>query len=462
MSAGSLFEAPLSVVNVGLERFLAPIRAHGADAFGVRWRPPERPPLPVAERRRLESLTDVPNRRALDRLLNSRPFLVDVRPAREVIPELDDSLILHAGPPLGWEEMIGPMRGAVIGALQFEGLARDAESAEALAASDRVRFSPNHHHAAVGPMAGITSASMPLWVVENRTFGNRAYANLNEGLGKVLRYGSFAAPVIKRLRWTADVLAPSLAAALERHGPLDLTALAAEALSMGDELHNRNRAATSLLTRRLAPSLAATTPNAETLREVFAFLDGNDHFYLNVSMAAAKATADASRGIDDSSLVVCMSRNGKDFGIQVAGRGDRWFTGPAQMVDGLYLPGFGPGDAAPDMGDSVITETVGLGGFAMAAAPAIVQFVGGSARLATETTTAMHDITVGEHDLLRVPGMDFRGVPVGIDVVRVVDSGILPVINTGIAHREPGVGMIGAGLVAPPAACFVDALATFR
>ncbi|MDD9987226.1 MAG: DUF1116 domain-containing protein [Spirochaetaceae bacterium] len=462
MSARALFDAPLSVVNVGLERFLAPIRAHGADVVGVQWRPPENVPLPVSERRRLDALTDAPNRQAFDRLLRSRPFLVDVRPAGEVIRELGDGLILHAGPPLGWEAMIGPMRGAVIGALQFEGLAGDAKAAEALAGSGRVRFAPNHHYAAVGPMAGVTSASMPVWVVENRPFGNRAYASLNEGLGKVLRYGAFAPPVIDRLRWTAEVLAPSLARALETHGPLDLTTLAAEALAMGDELHNRNRAATSLFTRRLAPSLAATTPRSETLRQVFEFLDGNDHFYLNISMAAAKATADAARGIEDSSLVVCMSRNGRDFGIQVAGRGDRWFTGPAQMVDGLYLPGFGPGDAAPDMGDSVITETVGLGGFAMAAAPAIVQFVGGSARLATETTTAMHDITVGEHDALRVPGMDFRGVPVGIDLVRVVDSGILPVINTGIAHREAGVGMIGAGLVAPPAACFADALASFR
>ena len=262
MSAGTLFDAPLSVVNVGLEHFLAPIRAHGTDAVGVRWRPPESAPLPVSERRRLEALTDVPNRRALDRMLASRPFLVDVRPAREVIPELADGLILHAGPPIEWERMIGPMRGAVIGALQFEGLAGDAETAEALAGSGRIRFAPNHHHAAVGPMAGITCASMPVWVVENRTFGNRAHANLNEGLGKVLRYGAFAAPVIERLRWTADVLAPSLARALDNHGPLDLTALAAEALSMGDELHNRNRAATSLFTRRIAATdLEATLRN---------------------------------------------------------------------------------------------------------------------------------------------------------------------------------------------------------
>ena len=460
MSAGSLFGAPLSVVNVGLDRFLDPMRAHGAEAVGVRWRPPDSVPLSIAERRRLAALTVAPNRAAFDRLVQSRPYLVDVRPAVDVIPELHDGLILHAGPPIGWERMIGPMRGAVIGALQFEGLAAGPESAAALAASGRVRFAPNHHYAAVGPMAGVTSASMPVLVVENRPFGNRSYATLNEGLGAVLRYGAFAAPVLARLHWLADRLAPALARALAAHGPLDLTALAADALAMGDELHNRNRAATSLLTRRLAPSLAATTARPAALREVFSFLDGNDHFYLNVSMAAAKAIADAARGIAGCSLVVCMSRNGREFGIQVAGCGDRWFTGPAQMVEGLYLTGYGPDDAAPDMGDSAITETVGFGGFAMAAAPAIVQFVGGSARAATETTTAMYDITVGEHDTLRVPGIDFRGVPLGIDVVRVADSGILPVINTGIAHREAGVGMIGAGLVTAPAVCFGAALAS--
>ena len=458
----ALFDAPLAVVNVGLDRFVAPMQSAGAAVAEVRWRPPEVAPLPLVDRARLLEATRAPNERALAQLLSARPTLVGIERAGAVVPELDNGLLLHAGPPVDWQDMPGPMQGAVIGALMFEGLADTPDAARALAQSGGVRFEPNHDHGLVGPMAGITTASMPVWVVENQAGGNRAYANLNEGLGRVLRYGAYAPEVLDRLRWMADVLAPALGAALAAGEPIDLKVLSAEALAMGDELHNRNRAATSLLTRRLATHLVQDASAPSELPMVFQFLAENDHFYLNLSMAMAKCTADAARGIDGSSIVVCMSRNGNEFGIQVAGLGDRWFTGPAQMVDGLYFPGYSESDAAPDMGDSVITETVGLGGFAMAAAPAIVQFVGGTSELALRTTTAMYDITVGEHDTLRVPALDFRGLPVGIDLVRVADAGRLPVINTGIAHREPGVGMIGAGLVSPPAACFVAALRAFR
>ena len=310
-------------------------------------------------------------------------------------------------------------------------------------------------------MAGIVTASMPVWVIENQTFKNRAYATLNEGLGKVLRYGAYDSAVIDRLRWMEKALAPILKEALAAMGSLDLRNIIAQALQMGDEGHNRNRAATSLVMRALAPYLVLCRADKSDIAQVFRFLDGNDHFFLNLSMPAAKASLDPTAGIPHSTLISTMARNGTDFGIRVSGLGDRWFTAPSPMVEGLYLPGFSKEDAAPDIGDSVITETCGFGGFAMAAAPAIVQFVGGSASQALTYTRRMYEITLAEHTTYKIPALDFRGTPTGIDLVKVVDTGIVPVVNTGIAHKTPGIGMVGAGLVKPPMHCFTQALLAF-
>jgi len=263
--------------------------------------------------------------------------------------------------------------------------------------------------------------------------------------------------VIDRLNWMRAVLAPVLADAIQAHGAIDMKSMIAQALQMGDEGHNRNRAGTSLFIRELAPFLVGSEPNRKRLQEVFEFLNGNDHFFLNLTMPAGKASLDAAANIEGSSLVTVMARNGTDFGIRLSGTGDRWFTAPAPIVDGLYLPGFSAEDAAPDIGDSSITETTGYGGFAMAAAPAIVQFVGGTPQRAIEFTRSMYQITLAENDAYQIPALGFRGTPTGIDVLKVVETGIVPAINTGIAHKEPGIGMVGAGLVTPPVACFRDA-----
>ncbi len=403
---------------------------------------------------------DEANQVALGRLLAAEPVLVDLRPAREVLPGMGGRRLYHAGPPIAWERMCGPMRGAVTGALVYEGWAKGFEEAEGLAGSGEITYAPCHHAGAVGPMAGIISPSMDVFVVENRAHGNRAYATLNEGLGRALRYGANDEAVIRRLHWMREVLAPALRAALERiEGGIDLRALIAQALQMGDDGHNRNRAGTSLFFRTIArPLVESGLPTAQ-VAEVFDFITGNDHFFLNLSMAASKAGLDAAHGVEGSSLVTAMARNGVEVGIRVSGLGERWFTGPADVPEGLFFPGYGPADANPDLGDSAITETAGLGGFAMAAAPAIVQFVGGRAEDAVRATLEMYEITLAEHPHYRVPALGFRGTPVGIDVRKVVETGTLPLINTGIAHRAPGIGQVGAGIVRPPMSCFTEALA---
>jgi hypothetical protein len=401
------------------------------------------------------------NQEAVSRIQRAKPTLIGVSIAGEAIPGMKRNMILHAGPPVTWERMCGPMKGAVIGGMILEGLAKNRQDAEALAASRDVLFEPCHHHSSVGPMAGVATWSMPVWVMENRTFGNRAYCTLNEGLGKVLRYGAFSEEVIARLRWMAEDLAPALKKTLVRHGPIDMKSMIAQALQMGDEGHNRNRAGTSLFIREIAPDLVMLDESREKIARILTFIHGNDHFFLNLSMPSCKCTVDAAASVEGSSVVTTMARNGTEFGIRVSGLGDRWFTGPAGMVEGLYLPGFSARDAAPDIGDSVITETAGIGGFAMAAAPAIVKFVGGSARDAIRYTQQMYEITVAENDTYQIPTLDFRGTPTGIDLLKVVETGILPAINTGIAHKEPGIGMVGAGLVHPPENCFHDALEAF-
>lgn len=409
----------------------------------------------------VQEIIEAANKKVTEIILNGQPTLLDIGVAEEVIPGMTKKKILHAGPPIKWEKMSGPLKGAVIGALIYEGLVVDEKEATELAASGEISYDPCHHHNTVGPMAGVVSASMPVWILQNKTYGNHSYCTLNEGLGKVLRYGAYSDEVIKRLKWMENLLAPLLKQALKLHGPIDLKTMITQALQMGDEGHNRNRAGTSLLIRELAPYIIQTKFSEEEKIKVLKFIDSNDHFFLNLTMPACKCTLDAAKNIEFSTIVNVMARNGTEFGIRISGLGDRWFTGPAGMVDGLLFPGYTAEDANPDIGDSVIAETAGIGGFAMAAAPAIVQFVGGSAKDAINFTLKMYEITVVENDVFKIPALDFRGTPTGIDIRKVVETGILPSINTGIAHKDPGVGQVGAGLVKPPMNCFEDALQAF-
>ena len=402
------------------------------------------------------------NDEAVRRIIAAEPILVDVRPAGEVIAGLGPDTILHAGPPVAWNDMCGPMRGAVAGAIVLEGWAGDLDAATERAASGGIAFHPNHDFDAVGPMTGMITRSMPVMVVENRAFGNRAYCTLNEGLGKVMRFGGNDADVLARLGWLAGTLGPALGQAVRGRDRVPLKGLIARGLSMGDEMHQRNVGCTGLFLREIAPALARAVDDNDTLASVLAFIAGNDQFFLNVAMAIGKAVMDPVRGIEGSSVVTAMSRNGTEFGIRVSALGERWFTAPVEMPRGLFFPGYTEADANPDMGDSTIIETIGLGGFAMAASPAVAGFVGaGSAAEALDYTRDMMEITAGQNPEWTIPALDFAGVPTGIDIRRVVETGIVPTINTGIAHREPGVGQVGAGVVRAPMACFVEALEAF-
>ncbi len=404
---------------------------------------------------------DISNQTAVERMMSARPILKGLAPAREVIPGMQANLLLHAGPPIEWPRMSGPLRGAVIGALLFEGLAHDEAGAVAMVERGEVEFSPCHGHDAVGPMAGVTSASMQVYVVENATHGNRAFSNLNEGYGKVLRYGAYSPEVLKKLHWMNGVMGPVLADALDASDGLDLRSLLAEALHMGDEGHNRNKAGSLLYLKWLAPLIARVTPDTGVEAEVLKFLGDNALSVLNPVMAACKAMADAAHNVEGSTVVSAMARNGTDFGIRVSGLGDQWFTAPCETPQGLWFPGFTAADANPDIGDSTITETAGIGGFAMASAPAIVTFVGSTPKDALNATLEMYEITVAEHQQFTIPALDFRGTPTGIDIRKVVEKGITPRINTGIAHKQAGVGQVGAGLARPPMAIFEAALVAY-
>ena len=409
----------------------------------------------------MQELIKKANKQALDNLQKAQPTVVGIGVALEDIPNMDKKTILHAGPPITWENMSGPLKGAVIGGLIYEKLATNEAEARALAASGEIKFEPCHHHQTVGPMAGVVTASMPVWIVENKAFGNFAYCTLNEGLGKVLRYGAFSEEVIDRLNWMEAVLAPVLKATLKLRGEIDLKSMIAQVVQMGDEGHNRNKAGTSLFIREVAPYIVLTDFSNEEKADVLKFMHSNDHFFLNLTMPACKAATDPNAFIKYSTVVSVMARNGTEFGIQVAGLGDKWFTAPAEIIDGLFFPGYDKEDANPDIGDSVITETTGIGGFAMATAPAIVQFVGGTPQDAIQYTTSMYEITEEESNAYKMPPMNFRGTPTGINIQKVIETQILPIINTGIAHKDPGVGQVGAGIVRPPMKCFEDALEAF-
>ncbi len=461
-----LLSATPRVINIGLSSFAQEMAAQQISVVQVDWRPPAGGQRQLAELlARLaayETQIAEANAQALKRMLDAAPVLVDVQPAGQVIPGLGERVILHAGPPITWDRMCGPMQGAVAGAIVFEGWAPDLAAATKLAANGGVAFHPNHHFDAVGPMTGMTTRSMPVMIVENRTFGNRAFCMINEGLGKVMRFGANDAEVVDRLHWLADSFGPALGAALRAAGGLDLIPLISRGLAMGDEMHQRNVACSALVLRALAPHFARVVSDGEALAKMLAFIAGNEQFFLNIGMAMGKSIADPARGIAGSTMVTAMCRNGTDFGVRLSGTGDVWFTAPVEMPQGLYFPGYTEADANPDMGDSAIMETIGVGAFAMAAAPAVVGFIGaGGASDALGFTRAMSEITLARNPKWTIPALDFEGVPTGIDVRRVVETGIQPAINTGIAHRQPGVGQVGAGVSRAPLACFEQGLKAF-
>lgn len=462
MSINEIFNKKLNVINIGLSSFNENLQNAGAKTVNVDWKPsvdvsPEI--LKIIKEKR--EIINAANEKALKIVLNGKPVVVGLDIAEKVVPGMKKNMILHSGPPITWDRMSGPTRGAVIGALIYEGMAANHEEAEKLAASGKIEYAPCHEHSSVGPMAGIISASMPVWIIKNEEYGNYAYCTLNEGLGKVLRYGAFSEDVIVRLKWMEKTMYPVLKKAVEKLGKIDLKNIIAQALHMGDEVHNRNRAGTSLLYRTIAPAIFETCDIKKDAIDVLNFINGNDHFFLNLSMPASKAVLDAARNIENSSMLVVMARNGTDFGIQLSGTGNQWFTGPALVPDALYFPGFSKEDANPDIGDSAITETGGLGGFAIASAPAIVQFVGGTAKDAVNYTLQMYEITVGENNMYQIPALNFRGTPSGIDVIKVIERNLTPFIDTGVAHKNPGVGQVGAGVVQAPMEPFVKAIQGF-
>ncbi len=461
MAKNNLFDENLKVINIGLSSFKDSIEEVDAEVVQVDWKPPaeidEKIIKIIADK---SSYIKNENEKCLKNILSGTPFLVDLDIAINVIPGMKKNMILHAGPPITWDRMCGPMRGAIIGSLIYEGMAENPEQAEKLAASDKIEYSPCHEHSTVGPMAGIVSPSMPVFILKNEEYGNHAYCTLNEGLGKVLRYGAFSKEVITKLKWMETVLYPALKRAVKELVKIDLKNIIAQALHMGDEVHNRNRAATSLLYRTIAPAVIKTN-DTEVAIKVLEFINGNDHFFLNLSMPACKVTLDAARNIKGSSVVVAMTRNGTDFGLQLSGTGDQWFVGQAPIPDALFFPGYTKDDANRDIGDSSITETNGLGGFAIAASPAIVQFIGGAAQDALNYTREMYEISAGENNIYQIPSLNFRGSPTGIDVVKVVEKAILPFIDTGVAHKNAGVGQVGAGVLSAPMEPFIKAVQGF-
>lgn len=398
------------------------------------------------------------NVQAFNKIIAADPVLVDIRPAGEVVPGLEDHMVLHSGPPVNWLNMSGAQKGAVIAMVIFEGWADDIASAEKLLNAGSVSLEPNHHHNAVGPMAGTISKSLPVYVVENRSHGNQAYCRLVED---EQQFGNYHTGAIDGLRKWRDIWAPSLGQGVRHLGGLRLKPIIAKALQMGDELHNRPNAASSIFTGAMSVPMIEAGVATHDLISTLTYISGHDLLFLGLAMASAKSAADAARDIEYSTVVTAMARNGYEFGINVSSLGDQWFTAPAPAIDGLYLPGYGEGDGGFDMGDSAITETVGWGGFALGGAPGILSLVGGTPEEALNYSREMREITEGLSPDYSIPALGFEGTAVGIDIRKVAASGTLPIIDTAIAHKEPGHSIIGAGLVRPPMACFHGALRAF-
>lgn len=455
------------IINVGLKSFAEVIEEFGCDVVQFDWMPPAGGNIELIKMlnflRGREDIEEA-NRAVIAKVVASQPVIRDNVRAKEVIPELrEGKVILHAGPPIAYENMPDPMQGSCVGAVLFEEWADNEADARKLLESGEVKFIPCHHVKAVGPMGGITSPNMAVFVVENETDGNCAYCTMNEGIGKVLRFGAYSEEVVNRLRWMRDVLGPTLGRAIRSlENGLAVNPLIAKAIAMGDEFHQRNIAASLVFLKEVAPIIVKMDMDEKDRYDVIKFLADTDQFFLNIMMATGKAVMDAARTITEGTIVTAMCRNGYEFGIRIAGMGDEWFTGPVNTPQGLYFTGYDGEDACPDMGDSAITETFGVGGMAMIAAPAVTRFVGaGGYEDALRTSNEMTEITIDHNPNFIIPTWNFKGTCLGIDARLVVEKGITPVINTGIAHKIAGYGQIGAGTVHPPICCFEKAVAAY-
>lgn len=454
------------IVNIGLTSFTESILTYGGSTVQYDWKP-----AAGGDKRLIKILNalakieeiEKANNEVIDKMKSSQPFLVDVVPAKSVIEILNDKVLLHAGPPIEYKNMTGPMQGSCIGAVLFEGWAKDENSARELLENGGVKFSPCHHVNAVGPMGGITSGNMPVLVVNNKLDGSIAYCIMNEGIGKVLRFGAYSEEVLTRLRWMRDSLGPVLSKALRRkEGGLNLNVLIAKAITMGDEFHQRNIAASLIFLKEITPLITELDIDQKEKYSVIKFLADTDQFFLNIMMAAGKSIVDCARKVTSGTVVTTMARNGRNFGVRISGMGDEWFTAPVNTPNGLYFTGYSEDDANPDIGDSAITETVGVGGMAMVAAPGVTRFVGaGGFHDALKVSNEMNTICIANNSNWSIPTWDFKGACLGIDARKVVETGITPLINTGIAHKNAGVGQIGAGTVRAPLACFEKAVIAY-
>jgi succinyl-CoA synthetase alpha subunit len=455
------------VINVGVAEFLKPVLKFGGTGVQFDWQPiAGGNPKMIKLIKRVKALKDrqTENNHVMTDLKQAAPFLTDVVPAGSVIPELKGHhTLLHAGSPITYAEMTSPMQGGCIGAVLFEGWAKDEAEARRMLENEEIDFLCNHDVNAVGPMGGITSEHMAVLVIKNKLKGNDAYCTMNEGIGKVLRFGAYSQEVIDRLNWMANVLAPTLSAALKKlDGGLNVNVMMAKAITMGDEFHQRNIAASLVFLKEVAPLIVSLDIAEKTKQEVIQFLADTDQFFLSIMMATGKSMVDAARTYHKGTVVTTMTRNGKDFGIRISALGDQWFTAPVNTPEGLFFTGFSQDDANPDMGDSAIAETVGFGGMAMIAAPGVTRFVGaGGFKDAQKISNQMAKITLGRNPNFSIPTWDFQGTAMGIDIVKVVETGITPVINTGIASKVAGVGQVGAGTVHAPLACFEKALVAY-
>ena len=462
-----LSEKP-KIINVGLKSFAEVVEQFGCEVVQYDWMPPAGGNVELIKvlnfLRHYDGLDiDEANREVIAKVVASQPVIIDNVRAKEVIPELNTGkVILHAGPPVAYENMPDPMQGSCVGAVLFEEWADNEADARKLLESGEIHFIPCHHVKAVGPMGGITSPNMAVFVVKNMTDGNEAYCTMNEGIGKVLRFGAYSEEVVDRLRWMRDILGPTLGKAIRKLGGIAVNPLIAKAIAMGDEFHQRNIAASLAFLKEVAPTITKIEMDEKDRYDVIKFLSDTDQFFLNIMMATGKAVMDAARTIERGTIVTAMCRNGYEFGIRIAGMGDQWFTGPVNTPQGLYFTGYDGEDACPDMGDSAITETVGVGGMAMIAAPAVTRFVGaGGYEDALRTSTEMTEITIDRNPNFIIPNWNFQGTCLGIDARLVVEKGITPVINTGIAHKIAGYGQIGAGTVHPPIECFEKAIKAY-
>lgn len=347
-----------------------------------------------------------------------------------------------------------------MGAALHEKWAVSREDAEDKFRRNEIKLGACNDHATVGAGAGILSPSMPVLICRDMHNGNEGYCLPFEGRSGLGVWGVYNDDVEATLQVIEKQFAPAVNQVLTEQGGIPVKGIIARSLQMNDDIHTRQTAAGLILLSEIAPKLMHSDLDREAITMCIEMFSSSERWFHPLGMASAMSTIRGLKGTEYSTVVTAICNGGVNTGLKVAALGEQWFTAPAPMLTGSYLsPQWSEKDASPYCGDSTITEVVGMGAFAGAAAPSVLRLRGGTYQDGINQSMDMRTLTVGLNSNYPIPLLDFTGPGLAIDIRKVINTGTPVVCHGGIISKDGG--QIGAGIATFPMEVYVDAMYAF-